>query len=463
MQLMFGNMMMKDALNRDIPYLHVDPFMSGTSPMAYWVASSSGRKGMYDVQAATGQAGYLSKQVTGVTHDVMITEQDCGTEDTGTPFKAADPQNIGRVLLRPFHKYPAGTVVTAKMLEEADDDEEMILRTPMTCKARHGICARCNGLGANGKFPGVGDYIALTSARTFTEKITQSGISSKHAGGVGGKKQIDPEGEDQPTGFANIERMFQAQQNFPGGAVLSPVDGIVTSIRPAAQGGNYITVGSQTLYCAPERTFKVRVGDRVTAGDSLTNGVPNPAEVVKYKGIGEGRTYYMNKLGDIFKRSGFGVDRSNLEAFSRAAIDKVRITNADGYNSYLPGDIVNYSEIAADYKPRDNAKKLSPDKALNQYLESPILNYNIGARVTPAMAKSLTSHGFNEVTVSPDPPPFESVFMRPSAALQQDRHWLPRLAGERLYDSLFDATRRGLTDGYDSTSYVDRIIALPFK
>lgn len=58
MQLQFGNMMMKDALNRDIPYLMLDPYTRGTTPMGYWVSASSGRKGFYDVQAATGQAGY---------------------------------------------------------------------------------------------------------------------------------------------------------------------------------------------------------------------------------------------------------------------------------------------------------------------------------------------------------------------------------------------------------------------
>ena len=463
MQLMFGNMMMKDALNRDIPYIHTDPFVFGTSPMAYWVSASSGRKGMYDVQAATGQAGYLGKQVTNVTHDVIIEKDDCGTKDTGVPFKAADPQNIGRVLLRPFHKHPAGEVVDAKMVAEADDDEEMILRTPMTCRCANGVCAKCNGLAESGRFPGIGEYVALNSARAFVEPITQQGISSKHGSGIGGKKVEDPDGEDQPTGFPAIERMFQAQQEFPGGAVLAPVDGIVTSIRPAAQGGNYITVGAQTLYCNPNRTFRVKVGDKVTAGDVLTNGVPNPAEVVGYKGLGQGRIYYMNKLNEVLKKAGFGIERSNLESYSRAAINKVRITSEDGYRSWLPGDVVNYSDIAADYQPRDNAVKVRPDKAVNKYLESPVLFYSIGTKITPDVAKNLQKYGFNDITVSPDPPPFKSEYMRPAAALQNDKHWLPRMAGERLRDSLFDAARREMTDSYDSTSYVDRIVALPFK
>lgn len=608
MQLMFGNMMMKDAVNRDIPYLHMDPFLYGTSPMSYWVAASSGRKGMYDVQAATGQAGDLSKQVTSVTHDVVVSEDDCGTEDTGMPFKAADDANVGHVLLRPFHDHPAGAIVTPEMVAEADDDEEMILRTPATCKCAQGVCAKCCGIQGNGKFPGKGDYIALNAARSFTEKITQAGISclhedtlvrmadnsskpikeisvgdrvfgvdietlqrmpvdvlhvfrngiqpvyatvltepqgrtitllstlehkvlkavadgykelavggrcigeqwpalfwadslrlftvqsisflgyvpvidievdhpdhmfmldnglvvsnSKHGSGIGGKKNVDPDGEDQPTGFPAIERMFIAQQNFPGGAVLSTVDGTVGAIRPAPQGGSYITVGTQTIYAAPERTFIVKPGDKVSAGDALTNGVPNPDEVVHYKGIGEGRRYYFNKLGEVFKKGGFGVHRSNLETFARAALNKVRVTSEDGYRSFLPGDVLDYSEVAATYQPRDNAVTGPADKAIGNYLEKPVLYYTIGTRITPAVAKNLDKYGFKEVTTCVDPPPFESEFMRPTEALQHDKHWLPRLAGQRLRDSVFDAARRGITDEYDSASYVDKIVAAPFK
>ena len=463
MQLMFGNMLMKDALNRDIPYLHVDPFITGTSPMAYWASASTGRKNMYDVQAATGQAGYLGKQVTGVTHNVVIEKDDCGTTDTGVPFKASDPQNIGRVLLRPFHKHAPGEIVDAAMIAEADDDEEMILRTPMTCKCATGVCAKCNGLSETGRFPGIGDYVAMNAARSFVEKVTQAGISSRHGSGLGGKKNEDPDGDDQPVGFKALERMFKVPENFPGGAVLSPVAGPVTSIRPAAQGGNYITVGSQTLYCNPSRTFKVHVGDKVQPGDVLTNGVPNPAEVVQYKGIGYGRVYYMNKLGEVLKKLGFGVDRANMESFSRAMINKVRITSDDGYKSYLPGDVVDYNDIASDYKPRQNAVEVHPSQAVNKYLEAPVLYYNIGTKVTPDVVKNLNKYGFGKVTVSPDPPPFEPEFLRPATALQNDKNWLPRLSGERIRDSLFDAARREMTDDYNSTSYVDRIVALPFK
>lgn len=462
-QMLFGDMLMKDALNRDMPYLMMDAYADGATPTGYWVSASSGRKGYYDVQMATGQSGYLGKRVTAATHDTIISEDDCGTTDTGVPFPANSTSNIGAVLLKPFHDHPAGSIVDSKMVAEADDDEEMILRSPMTCKSKIGVCAKCNGLGENGKFPGIGEYVSLNAARSFVEPVTQGAVGSKHAGGIGGKKVINPEGEDQPTGFRSLERMFTTPSNFPGGAVLAPVDGTVSKIQPAAQGGTYVTVGNKTLYCSPYRTIKVKEGDKVYAGDVLTNGVPNPMELVALKGLGAGRVYFTKQLGKILKESGWGTERRNLESFSRAFLNKVEITNPDGYHNFLPGDTVNYSEIMADYEPRDNSEELEPSKAIDQYLEKPVLYYSIGTRITPEVAADLKKYQFNSILVNKEAPPFASKFMRPAEGLQKDKNWLPRLSGERLKEGLFDAARQGITDPYDSPSYVDKIIINPLK
>lgn len=121
-QLGFGNLGVRDAMNRDIPYFGASPYASGASPFAYWVGASSSRKGFYDTQALTGQAGYLGKQASNATHSLPIAELDCGTTNTGMPVKANEDA-VGSVLLRPFKKYPAGSVVTENMLADASDDD----------------------------------------------------------------------------------------------------------------------------------------------------------------------------------------------------------------------------------------------------------------------------------------------------------------------------------------------------
>ena len=173
MQLLVGDMMMKDAMNRDIPYLAMMPYVEGDSPMSYWASAMSGRKSTYDVQAATGRVGYLSKQATNTTHNTPISMQDCGTTDTGVPVKADDTQNLGSVLLYPWKDHKAGTVITEDILAQADPDDEFIIRSPITCKAHGGVCARCAGIQENGKFPAIGSYVALNSVKSFVEPLTQ--------------------------------------------------------------------------------------------------------------------------------------------------------------------------------------------------------------------------------------------------------------------------------------------------
>jgi DNA-directed RNA polymerase beta' subunit len=112
MQLVIGDMMMKDAANRDIPYLAMASYADGDSPMSYWASAMSGRKSTYDVQAATGKVGYLGKQATNITHNTPIAIYDCGTKNTGIPVKAQSTDNVGALLLRPWHNHPAGSVVT---------------------------------------------------------------------------------------------------------------------------------------------------------------------------------------------------------------------------------------------------------------------------------------------------------------------------------------------------------------
>lgn len=460
-QLQFGNLMMVDALNRQMPYIMMDPYIGGITPMSAWVSASSGRKGNVDVQFATGKSGYLSKQLGATTHDNIISEEDCGTTDTGVPYPADSAQNVGAVLLRPWKRYPAGTVVTERMVASADPGDEMVLRSPMTCKSRQGICAKCNGLSENGKFPGIGEYVSLNAAKALSEPLTQAGLGSKHVGGVGGGKNEDPEGPDQPSGLAAVSQFLNAPSTFKGGAVLSEADGTVGAIRPASQGGHYISVGTSNMYSPAARTILVKPGDKVEAGDRLTNGVPNPMEVVKYKGLGRGRTYFVDQLAKILDKAGAGTHRRNLESLARSMLNKVSITDYDGYAGGLPGDVTNYSAAAADYKPRNSAVELPASEAVGKYLERPVLDYTIGSRVTPTMASRLQKFAMDKILVDASPPPFEDRFVRPFETMRSSPNWLPRLGGERLRDALFNAAQTGMTDQYDAPSYINKIVTNP--
>lgn len=581
MQLALGNIAISDASGRPVPFTFVENYSSGVSPLTYWLGANSSRKGYIDVQFATADAGYLSKQIANTTHSTPISMSDCGTTDTGIPVKANDSQNLGAVLLKPYKGFKPGTVITKALLAEADDDDEIIIRSPITCQAKGGICAHCAGVQANGKFPGVGEYLALTAAKSFSEPLTQAAVgclhpdtqvlmgdktikplkdikvgdivmgadrlgyrspamvttvwdkgivpmythrlkdeivlvstlnhkvlddfegipavipvgdcseythsyigdlpaldievdnedhlfvlanglivsNSKHAGSVGASDD-----NDLPTGFEAISQMLTLPSTFKAKAVLADTAGTITSITNAPQGGMFIRIDNNNpLYVPSTRKVTVSVGDKVSPGDVLTNGIPNPKDIVGYKGIGYGREYFTKAFGKILKDSGAGTMRRNVEAFTRAFVNKVRVTDPDGYKGYMPGDVVDYDDIISSWKTRSTAVSMAPKQAIGQYLDKPTLYFTVGTKITKEVADTLDKYNTTEVLANPEPPPWEPELVRSQAYMLNDKDWMARLTGERIQPALFDAARKGLEADYDSQSMYTKVMLTPYR
>ena len=461
MQLSLGNIAISDAAGRPVPFTFVENYSSGVSPLTYWLGSNSSRKGYIDVQFATADAGYLSKQIANATHSTPISMTDCGTTETGIPVKANDSQNLGAVLLKPYKNYKPGTIIDKKLLSDAEDDDEIIIRSPITCQAKGGICAHCAGIQNTGKFPAVGEYLALTAAKSFSEPLTQAAVGSKHAGSVGASDEDD----DMPTGFQAISQMLTLPSTFKAKAVLSPVAGKVTAIKEAPQGGHYISMENLTkpVYVPQTRKVTVSVGDTMSPGDVMTNGIPNPKEIIQYKGLGYGREYFTKSFGKILKDSGAGTMRRNVEAFTRAFVNKVRVTDPDGYKGYMPGDVVDYDDIINSWKPRSTSTVMKPQQAIGQYLEKPMLYYTVGTPITKEVADTLDKYNMKEITVDKEPPPWEPELIRSQAYMLNDKDWMARLTGERIQPALFDAVRQGLETPYDPQSMYSKVMLTPYR
>lgn len=464
-QMLFGNIMVQDARGRDIPYLGLTPYAAGVHPLDLWVGGIASRAGYQQIQFATADSGYLSKQISNAVHDMPVSMVDCGTTDTGIAVDAADSDNLGSILLRPYKKFPAGTVVNQDVLDAAEDGDELIVRSPLTCKAKEGVCAHCSGLDENQKFPAVGSYVALNASKAFTEPLTQSQIGKKHAAEATLKNQVDETPEDAIEGFAAVEQMLSAPESFKGAAVVTKLSGSVTDVKSMPQGGYQVYIdGKSAEYVPANRRLKVSKGDQVEAGDVLTNGIPNPADIVEHKGIGPGRMYMLRQFGKELKDAGAGTNRRNVEQFVRAMVNKVKITDPDGYRGYLPGDEVNYNTVAGLWKPEDTDSVVAkPSSAVGQYLYAPVFSYNIGTPITKKVADDLEKHGFTDVTVSAKKPPFEPVFVRAADVLRSSPEWLPRMSGEHLKDTLFDAARRNSETAFDSNSMYSKIVMSPYN
>ena len=451
MQVVYGDLLMDNAKGETIPYPGLDSYGSGVSPLPYWLGAQAARKGAIATQFATADSGYFSKQMANVAHRMIVTTEDCGTKN-GLTVEGDARDNVGAVLLEDAGPLKAGTVIQADHLPLLAG-KHIKVRSPLACNAPEGVCQKCAGIREKGDFPDIGDAVGINAVRSFAEGVTQASLGSKHGGGAG--TGVKPVGL---TGFKEINQFVQVPKNFIGGAIVATLDGKVAKVQKAPQGGTYVIVNGEQFHIPKELTPMVKVGDRIDAGDVLSSGLPNPAEIVKYKGIGEGRKYFLDTFGDMLKRNGAGTNRRNLELFARSFISKVRVNKPEGFDGHMIGDVVDYDAIAARWEPRKDAKLKSVTSASNLYLEKPVLHYSIGTRITPQVSKTLRANGVTAIMTHAQPPPFEPFVTRAQDFMQHDKDWITRMGGENLKRATLDAAARGSISETGSTSYYPGLV-----
>lgn len=255
-----------------------------------------------------------------------------------------------------------------------------------------------------------------------------------------GKKRA---GKTTYSGFDVIKNLATAPKQFEHEATVAEIDGKVESIEEAPQGGWYITIGDQKHYIHPDLGPKVKPGDIVEAGDALNEGIPAPADVVRLKGIGEGRRYFAERFTDAVKDTGLKAHRRNAEVLARSIIDHLKIDELQDSENGLPGEVVNYSGWAKQYTPRKGHEVLDPDSAKNKYLEQPALHYSIGTRVTPSVAKKLKKHGIQEIDVYDKPPNVSPYMVGVAKTPEYKNDWVARLGSSYLKERLSEDIRKG--------------------
>lgn len=427
----------QDAKDRTIPVFIHHSYAEGLAPHEYWAATYGARKGVISSKFATRQAGYLGKLFGMSVMDSVVTENNCETP-YGIPVKSEDEDNVGSVLARPVAGFGAGTVVDKHVMAalKAKKIDEFVVRSPITCGARQGVCKQCVGIRESGGFPEVGYHIGLNAASALAEQIAQSSLNVKHSG----KKA---KGQSTYSGFNVIKNLSTVPQTFPDKATVSELDGSVSKIEEAPQGGFYVTVGEQQHYVPQDMPVLVKEGDTVEAGDQLSDGIVNPADVVRLKGLGEGRRYFADRLTQAFRESNFGASRRNAEVLARSIVNHVQIDDPDAAGGHLPGDVVNYGSWAYGYKPRADARRLEPKKALGQYMEEPALHYTVGTRITKSVADRLTKNGTVDVLAHANPVGVSPAMMSVVKTPEYTDDWMARLSSSYLQKRLLEDVHAG--------------------
>lgn len=386
---------------------------------------------------ASGVICSNSKQMTQTALHLVVNAKDCGTRN-GIDLSLDDPSVRHRVLARAVAGVPAGTILDRMAmahLRKAKVDK-VLVRSALTCQSDHGLCSKCVGAGPTGKLPAIGDSIGVTASQAIGEPITQMALNSKHVGGVAGQKR-------EYSGFQVINQIVQSPETFPDRAAVAEHDGTVESITDAPQGGSFVRVAGQDHYVPSGYPVLVKPGDKVEAGDQLSDGLVDAGDIVRLRGLGEGRRYYADRLKKVLDDSGMQADRRNTEVLARAAIDHVRVEDPEGLGDALPDDVVSYNRLAARYRPPEDVRETEPRHSVGKFLQAPALHYSIGTRITPRISKHLTDSGFVTVATSTTAPGFTPEMVRLRTASHVNPDWLASQHTSFLTKQLGEAAIRG--------------------
>jgi len=460
-RLLGGDILYLDHHGELIPLPMQTSYSEGLDPVEYWASSYGARKGIMDTKLATARTGTVAKQLNQLTHRLMVTQVDDKPQDPamlaitkrGFPVDVDDPDNDGALLAVDTGGYPRNTIITPKIsaVLRRRNIKKILVRSPIVGgPSDGGVYARDVGIREKGELPPLGDNVGLAAAQAISERLTQSSLGSKHIGGsLGYGRHI--------SGFDYLNSMLQVPKHLRNAAVHASTDGRIAAIEKAPAGGTFIRIANEQHYVPPNTALRVHVGDTVEAGDVLSEGIPNPSEVVKHKGVGEGRKYFVQEFLRAYRDAGMPASRRNVELLSRGLLDHVELIEED--DNHIPGDIVPYSRLERTWTPRKGFQTVESTKAVGKYLEKPVLHYTIGTRIQPSVVRTMQEFGINAVDVHDDPPPFRPVMVRAAASVAQDPDWMARLLDATQKKSLLTAAHRGQTSSLTGTSFVHPMAA----
>ncbi|MBM6990024.1 MAG: hypothetical protein I3I98_01285 [Mobilibacterium timonense] len=349
--------LMANATGHTVEVPITSNFREGLSILDYFISSNGARKGLADTALRTADSGYLTRRLVDVSHSVIVTEDDCGT-DEGIEIRAfAD----GNEKIEPLSQRIAGRFamedvtdasgnVLVHVNEYIDDDkaeaiekagvESVRIRSIMTCHSRRGVCAKCYGKNmATGKLVLPGEAIGIIAAQSIGEPGTQLTMRTFHTGGVAGG--------DITQGLPRVEELFEARKP-KGIAEICEADGVVTSIETRDDNKTDLTVeekdGSRTYVIPYGARIIPGVGSQVRAGTPLTRGPLNPHDIMRILGVPGVYDYLLKEVQRVYKSQGVDINDKHIEVIVSQMLSKYKIEKA-GDTGLLPGSMYSRFEV----------------------------------------------------------------------------------------------------------------------
>lgn len=337
-------------------------FREGLDVLEYFISTHGARKGNADTALKTADSGYLTRRLVDVSQDVIVREEDCGTDEGMYVSEIKEGNEVieelkerltGRYIAEDIKDMKTGEIVAEKnsyvddILAEkicATGVKKVKIRSVFTCSSKVGVCAKCYGMNmATAKKIDIGEAVGIIAAQSIGEPGTQLTMRTFHTGGV--------VGADITQGLPRVEELFEARKP-KGLAIVSEINGTVNVEDTKKKRIVHVTGedGEQRSYDIPFGSrLKVTDGDVIEAGDEVTEGSVNPHDIMAIKGIDGARRYLLSEVQKVYRLQGVDINDKHLEVVVRQMTRKIKVSDS-GDTELLPGtliDIFDFEEANA--------------------------------------------------------------------------------------------------------------------
>jgi DNA-directed RNA polymerase subunit beta' len=339
-------------------------FREGLSVLEYFISTHGARKGLADTALRTADSGYLTRRLVDVSQELIVREDDCGTDrsvpvpvtyatprDTREPNAHVDTSLYGRVLAEDVKGADKKKIASkgdevddrlAERLIEAEVDMVRV-RSATTCEAEYGVCRLCYGWSlATGRLVDIGESVGIVAAQSIGEPGTQLTMRTFHTGGVAG--------EDITHGLPRVVELFEARRP-KGEALITELPGTVQIEDDEEKKERRLTVtsedGDQVQYKVGFRArLLVGDGETVDVGQQLTEGSVNPHEKLRIEGVQALQSHLVEEVQQVYRSQGVTIHDKHIELIVRQMLRKVQIIEP-GETEFLPGDLVDRRRFEA--------------------------------------------------------------------------------------------------------------------
>ena len=363
--------LMADTTGHTIELPIKSNFREGLDVLEYFMSAHGARKGLSDTALRTADSGYLTRRLVDVSQELIVREMDCaegkdeipgmyvqefsdGREEieslqeriTGRFSCETIKDKDGNILVKRNHMITpkrAARIINEGVNEEGKPYDKIKIRTILSCRCKIGICAKCYGANmATGEPVQVGESVGIIAAQSIGEPGTQLTMRTFHTGGVAGG--------DITQGLPRVEELFEARKP-KGLAIITEIRGEV-AIKDTKKKREIIVTDNETgdskTYLIPYGSrIRVQDGQKLEAGDVLTEGSVNPHDILKIKGVRAVQDYMLREVQRVYRLQGVEINDKHIEVIVRQMLKKIRIEN-NGDSDYLPGmlvDVLEYEDV----------------------------------------------------------------------------------------------------------------------